>query len=88
MVLIIFVVLAVIGQAINVSLCLALDQMFSPTVGALTFVLLYMLVFAGAWFIAVRIAERLETQPVKQLPSSQKLRRPVLNKPWMSALDK
>ena len=58
MVLIVFAILAVIGQAINVFVCLALDNIFSPTVGALTFVVMYMLVFAAAWQLAVRIAER------------------------------
>ena len=51
MVLIIFAILAVIGQAINVFVCLALDNIFSPTVGALTFVVMYMLVFAAAWAV-------------------------------------
>jgi hypothetical protein len=63
MVLVVFAILAVIGQVLNVFLCLALDNIFSPAVGALSFVLLYMLVFAGAWLIAVRIAERWEPKP-------------------------
>ena len=67
MVLVVFAILAVIGQVLNVFLCLALDNIFSPAVGALSFVLLYMLVFAGAWLIAVRIAERWEphTEPAQ-----------------------
>jgi hypothetical protein len=72
MVLIIFAVLAVIGQVLNVFLCLALDNIFSPVVGGLSFVLLYMLVFVGAWMIAVRIAERWESPaPVEQTPQPQ-----------------
>jgi hypothetical protein len=35
MILAVFVVLAVIGQALNVALCLALDNIFSPAIGAL-----------------------------------------------------
>jgi hypothetical protein len=60
MILIVFVVVAVIGQAINVAICLALDEIFSPTVGALAFVLFYMLVFAAAWVISLRIVEARE----------------------------
>jgi ABC-type transport system involved in multi-copper enzyme maturation permease subunit len=60
MILIVFAVLAIIGQVLNVFVCLALDNIFSPTVGALSFVLLYMLVFAGAWLLAVRIVESRE----------------------------
>lgn len=58
MVLIVFAILAIVGQMLNVVLCLALDQIFNPTVGALSFVMIYMLVFAGAWLLAVRIVER------------------------------
>ncbi len=57
MILVVFVVLAAIGQALNIALSLALDNIFSPTVGALAFVLLYMGVFAIAWMIALRIVE-------------------------------
>lgn len=58
MVLVVFAVLAVIGQVLNVFLCLALDQIFSPMVGGMAFVLGYMLVFAGAWLLSVFIVER------------------------------
>jgi len=57
MILAVFVVLSVIGQALNIALCLALDKIFSPTIGAFAFVLLYMGVFAIAWMIALRIVE-------------------------------
>ena len=57
MVLVVFAVIAIVGQALNVMLCLALDNLFSPTVGALSFVALYMLVFAGSWLLSVRIVE-------------------------------
>ena len=57
MVLVVFAVIAIIGQALNVMLCLALDTLFSPMVGALCFVLFYMLVFAGSWLLSVRIVE-------------------------------
>lgn len=60
MVLVVFAVLAVIGQVLNVLLCLALDQIFSPIAGGTAFVFLYMLVFAAAWLLAVRIVERRE----------------------------
>jgi hypothetical protein len=62
MVLAIFAVLAVIGQVLNVFLCLALDQIFSPIVGGTAFVFLYMLVFVAAWFLSVRIVEPREGQ--------------------------
>jgi len=57
MVLIVFAVFAIIGQLINVGLCLAFDQIFSPMVGALAFVLLYMLVFAAAWLMTLRVLD-------------------------------
>jgi hypothetical protein len=60
MVLVVFAVLAIIGQVLNVIACLALDQIFSPIVGGTAFVGLYMLVFVGAWLLAVWIAERWE----------------------------
>jgi hypothetical protein len=58
MALIVFVTFAAIGQLLNVLLCLALDKIFSPTVGALSFVVLYMLVFAGAWMLTLRVVDR------------------------------
>ena len=58
MVLVVFAVLAIIGQVLNVLLCLALDQIFSPIVGGTAFVFLYMLVFVAAWLLSVRITER------------------------------
>ena len=58
MVLVVFGILAVIGQALNIAVCLLLDQFVSPMVGAFVFVFLYMLVFAGAWLLSVRIVER------------------------------
>ena len=73
MILAVFVVLAVIGQALNVALCLALDNIFSPTIGALSFVLLYMVVFAIAWMIALRIVEGRQS---KQVPQSTEPRNP------------
>jgi hypothetical protein len=57
MILIVFGIIAVIGQALNIALCLALDQIFSPMVGALAFVFLYIFVFAGAWALSLRIVE-------------------------------
>jgi hypothetical protein len=66
MVLVVFAILAIIGQVLNVIFCLALDQIFSPIVGGTAFVGLYMLVFVGAWLLAVRIAERWEKQPAER----------------------
>ena len=57
-----FAVFAVIGQFLNVLLCLALDQIFSPTVGALAFVALYMVVFAAAYKLALFFFDREEPQ--------------------------
>src|SRR4051794_36758183 len=67
MILVVFVVTAVIGQVLNVALCLALDNIFSPTIGALAFVLLYMGVFAISWMIALWIVEGRQR---KQAPQS------------------
>ena len=58
MALVVFAVFAVIGQVLNVMFCLALDKIFSPTVGGLAFVLLYMLVFAGAWLLTLKAVDR------------------------------
>jgi hypothetical protein len=78
MVLVVFAIIAIIGQVLNVAVCLALDQIFNPTVGALSFVVLYMLVFAGAWLISVRIAERRQgvapAQPALAGPGRQQAR--------------
>ena len=74
MVLVVFAILAVIGQVLNVFLCLALDRIFSPAVGGTAFVLGYMLVFAAAWLLSVRIAERW----LAQTAGEQRPHRPVL----------
>lgn len=58
MVLIVFVIFAAIGQVLNVLLCLALDEIFSPMVGGLAFVVLYMFVFVGAWLLTLRVLDR------------------------------
>ena len=62
MVLVLFAVITVVLQVANVFLCLALDEIFSPTVGALTFVILYFTIFGVAWLVSVRVAERWEAQ--------------------------
>jgi hypothetical protein len=64
MVLVIFAILAVIGQVLNVALCLVIDQIFSPMVGVLAFVALYILVFAGAWMLSVWIVESRKEWPL------------------------
>lgn len=71
MVLAVFVVLAVIGQALNIALSLALDKIFSPTIGALAFVLLYMVVFAIAWIIALKIVESRQRKQIPQGASQE-----------------
>jgi hypothetical protein len=60
-----FAAFAIVGQILNVLLCLALDEIFSPAVGALTFVLLYMLVFVAAYKLAMLIFDR-EPAPAQQ----------------------
>jgi len=75
MILIVFVIVALIGQVLNVALCLALDQIFSPTIGALAFVLLYMLVFAASWMISLRIVEgRQKPGSVERRPEAERRR--------------
>jgi hypothetical protein len=59
-----FAAFAVIGQILNVLLCLLLDEIFSPTVGALAFVVLYMLVFVAAYKLALLFFDR--EKPVMQ----------------------
>jgi protein-S-isoprenylcysteine O-methyltransferase Ste14 len=76
MVLVVFAILAVIGQVLNVFVCLALDRIFSPAVGGTVFVLGYMLVFAAAWLLSVWIAERWLGQ--RQTAGEQRPQRQVL----------
>ena len=58
MILIVFSIFVVIGQLLNVAICLAIDQIVSPIAGALAFVAIYMLVFAGAWILTLFLMER------------------------------
>jgi hypothetical protein len=79
MILVVFAILAIIGQVLNVFLCLALDQIFSPIVGGTAFVFLYMLVFVAAWLLSVRIVERQEGQAREgQAAERQHIRQPTL----------
>ncbi len=81
MVLVVFAILAVIGQVLNVFVCLELDRIFSPAVGGTVFVLGYMLVFAAAWLLSVWIAERWLGQRQtagEQRPHEQRPQRQVL----------
>ena len=79
MVLAIFAVLTVIGQVLNVFLCLALDRIVSPIFGGTAFVFLYMLVFVVAWLLAVRIVERREGPAREgQAADRQHIRQPNL----------
>ena len=77
MVLIVFVIFAAIGQVLNVLLCLALDEIFSPMVGGLAFVALYMLVFVGAWLLTLRVLDRegrtAIATPTRQLQEPQRV---------------
>ena len=78
MVLVVFAVLAIIGQVLNVFI--ALDQIFSPAVGGTAFVLGYMLVFAGAWLLSVFIVERWLGQAAgEQRPQQHVEQRPRQN---------
>jgi hypothetical protein len=66
MALVAFVIFTLIGQVLNVLLCLALDKIFSPTVGGLTFVVLYILVFGVAYKLALFFFDREEPQPANK----------------------
>lgn len=57
-----FLALVLIGQFLNVMLCLALDKIFSPTVGGLAFVVLYFLVFGFAYHLALLFFDRDERE--------------------------
>ena len=59
-----FVVFALIGQVLNVLICLAIDRVFSPMTGALTFVGLYLVVFYLAWRLALFLYDREPGRPV------------------------
>jgi len=56
-----FLAFTVVGQIINVLLCLAFDRIFSPTIGALAFVALYILVFVAAYQITLFLFDRGKT---------------------------
>jgi hypothetical protein len=58
MALVAFAVFVLIGQFLNVMLCLVLDKIFSQTVGALAFDVLYFLVFGAAYHLALRFFDR------------------------------
>jgi hypothetical protein len=61
MILIVFAVVALVGQVLNVLFCLAVESLISSeTVGGLLFVALYLFVFAGAWKLSVYIVERMQ----------------------------
>ena len=61
MILIVFAVVALVGQVLNVLFCLAVETLISSgTVGGLLFVALYLFVFAGAWKLSVYIVERMQ----------------------------
>jgi hypothetical protein len=49
---------------LNVLICLAVDRVFSPMVGALTFVGLYVVVFYVAWRLALFLFDREPERPV------------------------
>jgi hypothetical protein len=69
-----FVAFAVIGQILNVLFCLAIDQIVSPMAGALTFVALYMLVFAAAYKLALFFFDdeaKVEARPQLQARSAR-----------------
>jgi hypothetical protein len=53
--LVVFVVLLLIGQAIAVSIGLAVERMTTGYTGLVTFIALYFVVFAVAWWLAVRL---------------------------------
>ena len=57
MIIVVFGILVVVGQALNIAFCLLLDQLISPIAGATAFVGLYILVFIGAWMLSLRIVE-------------------------------
>jgi hypothetical protein len=59
-----FLVFALIGQVLNILVCLAIDKIFSPMTGALTFVGLYILVFVVAWQLALYFFDREPEKPV------------------------
>jgi hypothetical protein len=53
--LVVFLVVLLIGQAIAVSIGLAVERMTTGYTGLVTFIALYFLVFAAAWWLAVRL---------------------------------
>ena len=52
-----FLVLAVLGQALNMFIAIQVERTVSEAAGVMAFFALLILVFIGAWKIAVRLTE-------------------------------
>lgn len=52
-----FAAIAVVGQALNILLALTVERYFSSGASVVTFVALYLIVFWGAWRLALWITE-------------------------------
>jgi hypothetical protein len=86
MVLLAFVGFTLMGQLLNVFLCLWLDVLFSPTVGSLTFVVLYALVFVAAYKLALFFFDREEPQAARTRSADKRLRsQPARDDAWRHA---
>jgi hypothetical protein len=68
-----FLVFVLIGQALNVFLSLAIDRIYSPAIGVLTFVVLYALVFVVAYKLALLLFDREEEPADSRQANDRKL---------------
>jgi hypothetical protein len=75
MALVAFLVFTLIGQILNVFLSLAIDKIYSPAVGVLTFVVLYALVFVVAYKLALFLFDREQPQTGSKRSDDNKVRK-------------
>jgi hypothetical protein len=54
--LLVFLVIAVVGQAINIAICVGIDS-FAPQFSFMAFFAMYLTVFWLAWNVSVRLTE-------------------------------
>jgi hypothetical protein len=86
-----YIVCLIVGQTITIGIGLAIDWYYSPTISLPASLVLYFLMFAVAWKVAVRITEPKAERIRPALGLRRCLRMPSLQRPlserrWSAAL--
>ena len=55
--LVVFIVIVIVGQAVSISVALTVERLVSPYIGLMTFIALFFTMFWLAWKLSVRITE-------------------------------